>query len=807
MSVFDLRHALRNLLRTPGFTTVAVLMLALGIGANTAIFSIVNGIVIQPLAYKDPGRLVSIQEIVEQFKQLYPTVPVNARHFDEWRKKSSTLENVSLLQPAEMNLTGAGAPERLKAARVSASFLPTLGVQPAIGRNFLDEEDQFGRSDVVLLSDGLWRRRFGADPAVVGRTITLDGKPYLVAGVLPASFRYPALNRYLTTREVIVPDLLVPMGLNLSGIGPFGEFNYACIGRLKTGVSLESARADLDRLTANIIATMKENRYKTSVSITPLADEVVGKSRDALVLVLAAVGVVLLIVCVNLANLSLARTAARRREAAVRTALGAGRARLLGQALGESIVLAAAGGVLGVATAYAGMGALLRSAPVNLPRLDEVALDGTVLLFAFGVTALTAVLAGVIPAWRLSAADPQEALRAGGRSMTEGSHGARLRNVLVGLEVGLSTVLVITAGLLAASFARLMQVDKGFRPERVMAAQVGLPEITYRDQKDWTAFIDRVLPRIKAIPGVTDAAVVYALPLSGEGWVNSFTKRGDTRPAFERPMINMRFASASYFATMGIPIVKGRAFEERDRGRKVIVMSARAAEALWPGEDPIGKMTGRFEPDTQVIGVAGDVRADIDKDPPRMVYLPYWDNCRSSFNIVVRTAMDPRAAAGAVRRAVWAEDAGIPVPEMTTMTAVVSKAAAQRRFQMWLVTVFAAAALALACLGIYGVIANAVARRTNEMGVRMAMGATGFDLVVMVLKQGLAPVAAGLGAGVVAALALARVLRSALFQVSATDPRIISGAVLALGLVAVAACLLPARRASRVDPITALRYE
>lgn len=806
MSSIEFRYALRSLLRAPGFTAIAVLMLALGIGANTAIFSIVNAVVLKPLAYQDSERLVYIQETVENFKELYPEVPVNARHFDEWRRKSSTFEDIALLQAQEVNLTGAGTPERLRAARVSASLLSILRVQPRLGRAFLEEEDQPGRADVVLLSDGLWRRRFGADPALVGSAITVDGRPHVVAGVLPADFRYPQISGSLS-REATVPDVLLPMGLDLGKTSPMGEFNYACIGRLKPGVTIERAAADLNRILANFVASLKQDRYETTAVIVPLAHEVAGKSREALVLVLAAVGVVLLIVCVNLANLTLARTAARGREAAVRTALGASRARLLGQALCESALLSAAGGALGVAAAYAGLGALVRSAPVNLPRLDEVTLDGTVLLFALGVTALTAALAGLAPAWRISGADPQDALRAGGRSMSEGGRSVSLRNALVAAEVCLSTVLVIVAGLLATSFIKLMQVDKGFRPERVMAARVGLPQNTYREPKDWTAFIDRVLPRIQAIPGVTSAAVGHALPLTGETWVNTLTTRGETRPFLERPSANMRFASEAYFETMGIPIIRGRGFEERDRDRKVVVLSARAAEALWPGEDPIGKLVGWHEPDSEVIGIAGDVRANLDKDPPRMIYYPYWANVRSQFYILVRTGMDPRAAAEAVRRAVWAEDPGIPVPEMVTMRELVSEAAAGRRFQMWLVAAFAVTALALACLGIYGVIAHAVARRTNEMGIRMALGATAGNLMAMVLKQGLAPVAAGLLVGVAAALALERVLRSALFEVSATDPRIIASAVAALGVAATTACLLPARRASRVDPMTALRYE
>ncbi len=808
MGSLDLRYAFRNLARTPGFTTVAVLTLALGIGANTAIFSIVNGVLLKPLAFDEPGQLVFVQETVDRFKHLYPTVPVNARHFGEWTKNSKTFEALALMAPGEMNLTGSGEPERLAGLRASVTLLPVLRVQPQIGRNFLAEEDQPGRDKVAIITDSLWRRRFGADAALVGRTITLDGAAHVVIGILPSSFEFPPVLQ-TWTREARRPDVIMPIAIDFKDTAPMGEFNYFCLARLKRSIPAARAASELNIILANFIASMREDRLVTRAVVTPLQEQIVEKSRNGLVLVLAAVGAVLLIVCVNVANLTLARTAARMREAAVRTALGASRLQILRQAFTESAVVSMAGGSIGIAAAYAGLGALLRNAPINLPRLNEVTLDARVLLFALGLTAVTSVLAGLAPAWRLAGTDPQEALRAGGRSMSEGGHGVRLRNVLIGLEVGLSTVLVIVAGLLMTSFLKLMQVDKGFNPERLMAAQVGLPVTKYQDGKAWQAFLDRVLPRIEALPGVTSAAVVSALPLKGETWVDMLTREGETRPPFERPMSNMRFVSPAYFRTMGVPIVKGRAFEERDRERPVMVVSARAAQALWPGEDPIGKKLHRGFKETfsEVIGVAGDVRAFIDKDAPVITYMPYWQRARSQFFIVVRTAMDPKAMVRAVREQVWKEDADIPVPEMLLMDAVVSDAAAQRRFQSWLIGVFAIAALALACLGIYGVVAHAVARRTNEMGVRMALGASGGDLMAMVLRQGLTPVAAGLVLGVAGSLALARVLRSMLFQVSATDPRIIVAAVALLSSVAIAACLLPARRASRVDPVVALRYE
>ncbi len=805
----DFRLAVRGLLRDRGFAAVAVLTLALGIGANTAIFSVVNAIILQPLGYHRPHQLFTIQESVPTLRS--PAFPVNARHFMEWRRQCRSFEGLSAVGGLTLNLTGSGEPERIEGARVSAGFFKTLGVRLAMGRDFLAEEDAPGRERVVILTNSLWTRRFSAEAGLVGRTISLDGLPHTVVGILPSSFRFPERsglagpNNSGARTEIFRPIAFTPDELE----APFGNFNYGAIGRLRPGVTPQQAVAEMNPIQASF-AKIIPDKLELKAILTPLQDQVVGQVGRGLVILLAAVGAVLLIICVNLANLMLARSAARARDAAIRSALGASRWRILRQTLTESALLAALGGASGILLAFWGVDLLTRTAPLDLPRLDEVRVDGYVLAFAAGISALASALFGLLPAWRLTGADPQHILRSGSRGMTEGRRGTRLRGLLVSFEVGLSAVLLITAGLLMVSFTRLMNVDQGIRTERVLAADLKLPSLKYQSKEDRIRFCRDMLAKVESIPGVVSSGVISTLPLQGERWVDVIWPEGDPKPLFRQPLTNYRFVSSGYFETMGIPLTAGRRMEEGDRNRPVALVSERAVKRVWPGENPLGKRFKRGntrEEPFELIGVAGDTRTNIQNEPVLTAYVPYWYRVDTSLSVVLKTAMEPKAAAGALRSAVWSLDSEVPVSRIRTMREVVSEAAAQRRFLMQLAVGFAISAMLLASVGIFGVVSYTVARRRGEIAIRMALGAGAGDVYRLVLREGLTPVALGLAAGVAAALALGRVVQSLLFGVTAGDPLTISAVVALLAVVAAIACYLPALRATRIAPTEALRYQ
>jgi len=799
----DIRYAFRTLLRERGFASMAVLSLAVGIGANTAIFSVVNSVLLRALPYRDPERLYTIREVVPKLAHLYPSLPVNFSHYYEWRARWSALESIAIMESSAPNLTGVGEPELLNGALVSASVFRVLGVSPQLGRGFLDEEDPEGHDQVAVISDSLWRRRFSADPAIIGRKITLNGRPHVVVGVLPSGFQFP-------NREGLSPktDVFQPLGYTKDDFADItGDYNWAAIARLRAGVSQRKALAELNVIQAEISKRIPE-KMDLHAEMSSLQEDIVGQSRRGLLVLLGAVGAVLLILCVNLTNLSLARAAGRARESAIRMALGAGRAQLVRQTLTESLVLALAGGLLGIALAAWGVQLLVGAAPLDLPRLGEVRTDGRVLGFALLISLVTGVVFGILPALRSAGAHPQEALKSGSYTTTEAGIGVRLRSVLVGVEAALSAVLLITAGLLIASFVRLMHVDKGFDIERVLAVRVAMPSTKYPEKAQQTAFFDRVLEKTRPLPGVLSASFVSALPLQGETWLDLAAAEGDQRPMFERPMVNVRFVSPDYFKTLRIPFREGRPFDDSQRNRKVVIVSQGTARRLWPSQSALGRRLQHNETLEEVVGVTADVRStSLDKDPVLIIYVPYWQRPQLAASLLVRTAMDPRGIAAGVREAIHRLDADVPIPKMQTLREVMSGSVAQRRFQMMLVMLFAAAALALAGFGIYGVVSYSVARRRTEMGIRMALGARTAGLQRMVLWQGIRPVVAGLAVGIGGALAAGRIVSSLLFQVSARDPVTIGGVSVVLLAVSVVAALVPARRATRVDPTKALRFE
>jgi putative ABC transport system permease protein len=802
----DLPQALRGLGHDRSFTVTAILTLAVGIGANTAIYSLVNGVLLRPPGYHEPGRLVAINVVAPKFLKSYPELPVNIGIYFEWRKRLTSFEGIAIGRGATADLTGDQPPEQVKAAQVSANMFRVLGISPSLGRSFDDREDTAGRDGVAMISDSLWRRRFRGDPSIVGRKILVDGSPCEVVGVLPAGFRFPreekpgprALGEWI--------ELYRPLGYAQEQLGLYlGDFNYQTTARLRPGVSLAQARAEINVLQADISKRLPQDVDLMAV-VTPLQERMSGSVREALWLLMAAVGAVLLVSCVNLANLSLARASGRARDAAIRTALGASRGRLARERLVESVLLAGAGGVLGVALAEAGVRVLVALAPIDVPRLAEVTIDGRVLLFALAVSLGCALAFGILPALRAPAA-VFEALKSGGRSSTEGRSGTRLLNGLVSAEVALSAALLVTAGLLLASFGRLVTIDKGFDVERVLALDLSLPAARYEDDAQRAAFYQRLLNQVRSLPGIQSASLISALPLQGETWIDIVSTEHDSRPPMDRPSTNVRFISPDYFRTLHARLREGRDFEERDRGRQVAVISASLAERLWPGQSAVGRKLMHREL-TEVVGVTPDLRStSLDHEPVNMLYLPYWQQSRKSSSLVIRTGEGKEGLANTLRRTVWDIDSEVTIPSVRTLEEVMSQSVAARRFQTILVLLFAAAGVALAAFGAYGVLAYSVQRRTPEMGIRMALGASRAAVLGLVLREGMMPVIGGLAAGGLAALALGRYLESLLFHVSARDPVAFAITAAVLSAVCLVACLIPARRATRANPAETLRFE
>jgi len=813
----DIRYGFRTLVRSPGFTAVVVLTLALGIGATTAVFSIVDAVLLRPLDYPQSERLVCLHEIIPALSDKYPLFPVNARHFMEWRQRCSSFESlsvVSMFTSGPMTLTGSGEPQSLASLQVSANMFDTLAVQPALGRTFTAQEETGAQRHVVIISDRLWRRAFHAEPSIIGRSITLDNEVYTVIGVLPARFRFWTANELGVPwvaagaePQVFTPKVFSPPELNEL----MGMFNHGVIARLKEGVTSEQALAELNGIAPQLEKMAGEN-VGLRAAVKPLKEAIVEKSERSLSILLGAIGSVLLIACLNLAILNLVRAERRSFDSAIRIALGASRMELLRQPLVEALLLGVLGTLLGVAVTAMGLDTLVGLSPADTPRLDEVRMDGRVLLFALALTVATSLLFGLLPAWRMAQGRAEHVLATGRRTVTAAAGAVRLRNVFVATQVSLGVMLLITAGLLLGSFSRVIQADKGFHAPTVLASEISLPQGKYGEVEQVYRFYQQLLERLPSAPGVHSAAIATALPLQGETCVDGAWLPGDSRPVLERPMANVRFTGSDYFRTMGIPLLSGRTFDETDRTRRVAVISERVARTLWPGQDPLGRSFARSEKELfEVIGVVGDVRANVDKLPVSMVYRPYWEGASScnmlSMVVVARPMGDPLSIAGAVREAVRNVDPDVAIVRMRTMRELLAESVSSRRFQMLLASTFAGCSLVLAGLGIYGVVSCSVTRRTKEIGIRTAFGALPRHVYGMVLRQAMTPVAIGLLAGVAGALAAGRFLRSLLYEISPYDPWILAGAAAATILVAVAAAWLPARRAAKTDPMAALRCE
>jgi predicted permease len=810
----EVRYTLRVLMRSRGYAVVMVLTLALGIGATTAIFSLVNGVLLRPLAYPQSQQLVFVGEFIRAFADKYPVLPVSARHFLEWRQRSSSFDSLALVRNNDVTLTGKGEPEHLEMLEVSASLFGTLRVPPALGRVFATEDEEAGHP-VAVISAGLWRRKFGADPAVLGEALILDDKAYTIVGVLPKMFRFPNINpwgvaqlRTSAQPAVFVPKVFTERERNelMSGFG------FRVFGRLKDGVTRQQATAELNGIGAQIVEMAGLKDFELRAVVEPLKETLVHDSRRGLLVILGAIGTLLLIACLNLGILSLARAQRRDAESATRAALGATRLQLVRQALVEALLLALAGTAAGVMLATKGLTALVRIAPADLPRLSEVSIDARVLAFALGLAGATALLFGVLPAWRMAGARPGQVLQAARRTATTGIAGLSLRNVLVTVEVSLGVALLITAGLLLDSFARVLHADLGFQAPSALAGDITLPA---EKEKQAMGFHDRLLEHLASAPGVDSAALISTLPLEGEPWVEAVGVPGDPRPQWECPLANLRIVSPGYFQMMGIPLREGRTFDLADRSggenghaRRVAVVSERLARALWPQQDTaVGRKVLVADQEWEVIGVVSDIRAHADRAAVPMLYRVYWNLDQLSMTIVACTRGDPLSLAGAVRAAVHAADADVAIAKLRTMREVLEESVSQRRFQMLLTSTFAWCALLLAGLGIYGVVSCSVTRRTREMGIRAAFGARAPELCIMVLRQGMTPVVLGLILGVGGALACGRLLQSLLYEVKPHDPWIIAAVVGAVLLTAALACYVPARRAARIDPMAALRCE
>ena len=807
----DLRYGARMLLKQPGFTVVAVIALALGIGANTAIFSVVNAILLRPLNYKDSERLVQINH---NYPKLDLKASVSGAGYTHYRDNCAAFETVGAASPWPVNLTETGDPERLQGMAVSHTFLPMLGIEPARGRVFTAEEDQPGLNRVVVLSDALWQRRFGGDPNLVGHTIKLNGESYTVIGVMPPAFQF---GREFAQQI----DLYSPIALTPQQLDPRrwrSEFLFV-VAKLKPGVTLDQAQAEMDTIAANVRQEYfgggdANDPSSWGLLLRSLRETIVGEIRPALLVLLAAVAFVLLIACANVANLLLARAALRHKEIAIRSALGAGRRRVIRQLLTESILLATVGGAIGLALAYLGIRALLSLNEDKIPRAAEIGIDTRVLFFTAGIALLTGVLFGLFPAWQTSKSDLHAVLKEGGRS---GSARRSVRGLFVVAEVALALVLLVGAGLLLKSFQKLQDVNPGFKAEHLLTMQLSPPATKYREPQQIDAFFQQALDKIKGLPGVQSAGISTSVPMSGFNSAGSFVIEGRTTPPGEMsPWGNRWFAGASYFQTLEVPLVKGRYFDDRDvrDAPQVAIIDETMERKFWPDENPIGRRIS-FQRDPQgnpiwreVVGVVGHVKhRGLEGESPVQYYIPFRQMPVNGVFLVVRTAMEPTSLAGAVRGAIQEVDPELPVFRVTTMERMVEDSMTQRRFAMTLLSVFAFVALILASVGLYGVMSYSVTQRTNEIGIRMALGAKVTDVLAMVVRQGMTLSLAGVGIGLAGAFALTHVMRNLLFGVSATDPLTYAAVALVLAGVSLLACFVPARRATKVDPMEALRYE
>ncbi|HXM46153.1 MAG TPA: ABC transporter permease [Bryobacteraceae bacterium] len=800
----DLRYGFRTLLRNPGFCAVAILALALGIGPNTAIFTMVNAVLLKPLPVPEPDRVVMIWGTL--LKSGFDQMPVSAPDYLDWKRQAGSFDQMAAafaIPEYGLNVSGAGDPERVPAALASKEFLPALGIKPIVGRNFLPDEDRPGGPPAVLISHALWQRRFHSDPTAVGRTLTVDGVPRTVVGVVPHELG-----------EMVAADLWLPTAIDPNNTARQNH-NFGIVARLKRGVTAAQARAEMI-----VIAQRLERAYPATntgwgITLFPMAEMFTGRIRPVLLILLGAVGLLLLIACANLANLLLARAATREREIAIRGALGAGRRRIIRQLLTESLVLALAGGALGLALAAWGVRLMRSIVPDMFPMLQHMHVDVPVLAFTFGISILTGLLFGLVPAWKASHADLHTTLKeAAGRSESAGgSH--RIRGFLLASEVALAVLLSVSAGLLLRSFVRVTAVSPGLRTANILTMTLSLPDVKYDTPLKRATFYKNLIERLDALPGVRAAGAVMFLPLrvsilSFRIGVSSFTIEGRPPVSQDRqPEADFRVATPGYFNTMGIALRQGRLFDGHDDqdAKRVALVNEAMVRKHFAHENPLGRHIVMSKP-LEIVGVVGDAKLyGLDAPVEPAVYVPHMQQPSDNMGIVVRTEGDPAAMASAVRREILRLDPEQPISNVRPMEKVLSDSLMLRRASMLLLTIFASLALTLASVGIYGLTAYSVSRRTHEIGLRVALGASQSQILRLVVGRGLVTSLIGAGIGVAAAFELTRFLSGMLYGVATTDPLVFAGVPLLLIAVSLLASYVPARKATRIDPLAALRYE
>ena len=804
----DIRYGVRGLLKHAGFTAIVVITLALGIGASTAIFSIVDSVLLRRLPYTTASRIVAIQELDQAGKR----VQVTSANFLDWRAQNSVFEHLAAIKTTTSNLALSDHAERIDLAQTNADFFDVFGIKPQYGRLFIPQDEQAGHEPVVVVSNTLWQRRFGSDPSLVGKPITLDGKNYTVVGVAPAGFQYPDKTEAWVPPLKLVPELWPNQDVTQTrGMG-----YLAAVATLKPGVSLPQAASEMETITARLRQQYPNTNNRRFNRVVSLQEHLVGNTNKLLWLLLGAVTFVLLIGCANVANLLLASGASRQKEMAIRTALGASRARVVRQLFTESTLLALTGGAVGLLIAYWGVAGITKLLPAYFPRLNEIHMDVRVLAFTFAASVLTGILFGLVPALQISRPDVQEAIRETGRGVSGNRRQSRFRQTLIVVEVALSVVLLVGAGLLFRSFLRLQSVNTGFVSEHVWTAKLTPSGTSYKDQADYDRFYNQVLEKVSAVPGVQDAGLINTLPLD-KGPTAGF--RVDGRPVTtpdKWPSANYRSVSPNYFRAMGIPVLQGRAYTDRDNLNSPLVMiiNQKLADEEFSGENPIGKRitfgnTNNNQPVWfEIVGVVANVRSlELSEEPTAELYFASLQDYWPAMSLVVRSNVDSPNLSASVRRIVNEVDKSVPVSNVQTMDHVVSASITQPRFNLFLLGLFSTVAMLLSAAGIYGVTAYSVTQRTHELGIRIALGAQVGDVLRMILGQGMAVIGVGLVIGLAAAFALVRLLRSFLFGVGEKDPFTFVAITVLLLLVALLACYIPARRATKVDPLEALRYE